>query len=75
MARKIEKGVALPSNSKRFGESRYPFGAMEVGDSFKVGEDSAIRTRNAAYLYGMRHGKKFSCRRVNLKEYRIWRTA
>lgn len=68
----IEKGV--PMNKK--GRSlKYPFGKMQVGESFFVGSDPAIaqRVRSAACVYANRHKLKFSIFKNDDGEYRCWR--
>lgn len=52
----VEKGVPIPV--KRAGSFRYPFPAMEVGDSFltprEQGEDSARNCYRSSRLWGAR---------------------
>lgn len=71
----VDKGVPMPVVVKEFGRAKYPFGKMEVGDSFKVASDLIRSARNAAYLYGIRNGMRFSCRRVDEQTFRVWRIA
>lgn len=59
----IEKDVPLPA--------KYPFAAMEVGDSFTTNNHTAVA---AASSYGRRNGMKFASRK-NGSGYRIWRVA
>jgi hypothetical protein len=75
MSIKIEKGIPMTGLARAFGESRYPFRDMEVGDSFRIPDGEHRNARNAAYLHGIRNNCKFSCRRVGADGYRIWRTA
>ena len=64
---KIEKNVPIPSH-----QTPYPFGEMDVGDSFLVTDRTPGSVSNAACQYGKRHGKKFITRSMN-KGIRVWR--
>lgn len=77
----IEKGVPMPSG----GRTRYPFSAMEVGDSFAVKDggttlkngETVVRNRvsSAAGVYSRRHpGMKFAIRKID-GMVRCWRIA
>lgn len=71
----IQADIPAPPNAGRSGgNSTYPFGKMEIGDSFSAGNDlpSVRKIRAAASWYGRRNGKKFSCRMVE-GGYRVWR--
>jgi len=72
----IEKGIPIPERRRgNLGgaSNRYPFGQMEVGDSFFCpGASSSVEA--AANLYGKRSDRKFSARYVE-GGTRIWRTA
>ena len=52
--------------------TRYPFGAMEVGDSFFVPETAAKLVRSAATKFGQRRDRQFLTRRVD-GGLRVWR--
>ena len=68
----VENGVPLPEVPERV---RYPFADMEVGDSFLIRDESLVKNaRSAAWMFGQRHGARFSCRRV-AEGWRVWRTA
>lgn len=70
---KIEKGVPLPSKVAPNG--RYPFGTMEIGDSFVVEEGAMKRTSAVGYAFAHTHApKKFIFRREG-DHYRCWRIA
>ena len=62
----------IPPNARR---RAYPFGDMDVGDSFLVeGDDTDFaRARNAASAYKRVHGYSFMSRRVADNAIRIWR--
>lgn len=69
----IEKSIPLPpSNRDRV---VYPFGSLEVGDSFKVSLDdrTANSVRACASAYAKRHGITLSCR-ISGDHIRVWRT-
>jgi len=76
---KIEKGVPLPSRLMR-ARSYYPFGDMEISDSFQVeGADNARKLKSAASYFGIRNGKRFTVRVTNREgipvSARCWRVA
>jgi len=48
---------------------------MQVGDSFLVLDADWIKNlRSAAYMYGRRHGVKFTIRKYG-EGWRLWRVA
>jgi len=65
MTYKIEKGVP-------FAKKGYPFGEMEVGDSFLADAALLERLRSAASMFGKDHNKKFATRQVP-EGVRVWR--
>lgn len=76
----IDKGIPLPPEIKTY--NKYPLAQMAVGDSFlaPASEGSFAqqrdRAKNAARVYGQRHGKKFTCRTLQMdgrKVVRVWR--
>jgi hypothetical protein len=69
---RLEKGVPLPTAYA--GRKKYPFGEMEIGDSFSFKADELTRVRAAASYFGTRNGKKFSARKDG-PGCRCWRTA
>jgi len=69
----IERGVPLPGRVAASQKTKYPFAAMDVGDSFRISEAAMRNARNSAYLYAKRHGQRFSCRRVSDTAFRVWR--
>lgn len=71
---KIEKGIPDPLTPYGF-RSRFPFGDMEIGDSFKVPDfETFTKLYSAASWYGTRNMKKFRCSQRN-GDYRCWRIA
>lgn len=69
----IDRDVPIPADDGRGRKSIYPFRDMLVGDSF-----FAINNvlRRAASLYGKRHNKVFTVRKVTedgVIGYRCWR--
>jgi hypothetical protein len=73
MTFEIEKNIAIPEIDKtRVGrKTKYPFREMEIGDSF-VARKNAI---SAAQTHSARHKEKFSIRRIDDDNIRIWRIA
>jgi hypothetical protein len=74
---KIESGVPLPEPVS--GRASYPFGSMNVGDSFFVAaahDDLLARDRlaSAASYFGIRNKMKFARRKVD-GGFRVWRLA
>lgn len=77
---RIEFGVEFPPPRKsRQRESRprrrWPFSAMQVGDSFVVPGALRQALREAASTHGRRHGAKFATRKQADGTYRCWRIA
>jgi len=69
---KIEKNVEMPSRGV------YPFGIMEIGDSFLFPASERARVTSASSVYAKKSAQKgnnmrFSVRRVDADTYRIWR--
>ena len=69
---KIDKGVPVPEES-RGANGKYPFGDLEIGDSFFVGVKQQLLCA-AVSGYGRRHNKKFTTRSEN-GGTRVWRIA
>jgi hypothetical protein len=71
----IEKDVPMPTSKGRGRPPKYPFGKMEIGDSFFVnftGDASRCNEVVAAYQYGRQNNKAFSARKED-GGIRIWR--
>jgi hypothetical protein len=68
----IEKGIPKPEG--RRGLKKYPFGDMEIGDSFFVPSDKYRAVINASQIYGKRWERKFSVAKVD-GGARCWRIA
>ena len=70
----IEKNVPVPADVKR--EQKYPFAAMEIGDSFVAPKHRLSTIRAAASYYSRRYKKKFAVRTdpSSPDSIRIWRT-
>lgn len=66
----IESGVDIPLAHH---SNKYSFGDMDVGDSFKVESEDAIRVRSAAHAYCKRYDMAFIVRKHE-DAYRCWRT-
>lgn len=68
----VEKNVPFPTKAVR--SFKYPFGHMEVGDSFAVPGSSYSRIYSAASHYGKRSKTKFIVRKIpGTDEIRCWR--
>jgi len=69
---------AIPPPSGRGPLNRkYPFGDMEIGQSFFV-PNATQQTRNTARAWGKNHGRGFSCRTTienGVKGLRVWRVS
>ncbi len=85
----IEKNIPLAKKtsvgSTLGRKSKYPFGKMNVSESFVVPANApeakvldgsyTPRVASAAYAYGRKHGKKFSYRLDDKENVRVWRIA
>jgi hypothetical protein len=73
----IETDVPLPANRGRSTVHRFPFGEMQVGQSFALPTDklrnAAARSANAFSKHNP--GYKFVTRAVGDGSFRLWRIA
>lgn len=72
----IEKGIPAPT--KPSSRSKFPFGEMEVGDSFVVelnGHASWAFAFEAIQYAQNKHNIKLTTRLVEPAKRRVWRTA
>lgn len=69
----IEKGIPIPIHHRPGRTRKYPFGEMDIGDSFYV-EAPQRRISEAASKYGKKHCEKFATRTEN-GGCRCWRIA
>ena len=67
----LSKGIELPKPRVVFA---YPYGEMEVGDSFVVPAQYRAKVLNANYRAGKRLGRKFVARSEGVM-LRVWRVA
>lgn len=70
----IEKDIPLPPVST-MGATKYPWRDLQVGDSFVMDKpiaSAAAQAFDAARRIG--DGLKFSCRKLEERKTRIWRT-
>lgn len=66
---KIEQDVAMPRRKGGPGRSpKYPFGTMEIGDSFEFHESEKKAIKKSSDSYGRSNSKKFA-----IRDCRIWR--
>ena len=72
----IEKNIPMPTTGRSGRRTSYPFGDMEVGDSFVVptSDKKATSVYSAAWHYGNKNGKKFSVHKIE-GGVRVWRVA
>ena len=74
----IDQCVPIPRKSGGSGAPpKYPFGSMEVGESFFMeasSEEDIKPVRSAASRYAKRNGLEFASRTVD-GGVRVWRTA
>lgn len=66
----IEKNVVRPASRT----NKYPFGDMDIGDSFRMPIEQKHHVQTASYHYGRYHNKKFSVREFD-GDCRCWRIA
>lgn len=69
----IEKGIPVAKSIGRGRKNKYPFGAMEVGDSFFVKEGKGKNISRVCCMYGKSLTRRFTCRTVD-GGVRVWRT-
>ena len=70
----IEKGIPLPDRVGR--KLKYPFDAMDKGDSFFAEGAESQSIANLAWAFGKSHGCKFVTRRAEkngVSGVRVWR--
>jgi len=68
---KIEKNVPAPPTTSLM---RWPFGEMEIGDSFTVPVELRERCRSAAGAYQRQHPDwKYTLQKENDTTWRLWR--
>jgi hypothetical protein len=73
-AYKIEDKVEIPPRSANR-KSQFPFDVMQVGQSFEAPMDKVNALTTSASSFGLKHGQKFTVRRIDDKTLRCWRTA
>lgn len=69
---KIESGIPLPTKRSKVFDA-YPLKEMEVGDSFLIENYQSKHITLAGRANLILAPKRFSSRRINGKELRIWR--
>lgn len=68
---KIEKGIPISNEIKRYGSAKAILNAMEVGDSVLLTKKHANSIRTTAWV----HKIKVATRTVSETEMRVWRIA
>lgn len=76
---KIDQRPEAPCNSITSKRDKYPFGYMQVGESFFVADRPFDLVRRAAYMYSKRHDfamkyKPVLATRDDVKGIVVWRT-
>lgn len=71
----IQKGVPIPTENLLPRYERYPFGQMNVGDSFVFDSKKYKNTYSAAQQYKKRKGVTFLIRSNRDGTCTCWRTA
>lgn len=66
----IDKNVKIPEKLSAGRKPKYPFGSMEVGDSFLCDEHTVY---SSASWFGKRNGKRFSVQKVDRNLFRCFR--
>jgi len=69
----IEKGVPVPKQVGAGRKNKYPFDALEVGDSFFVKDTKVKAISKTCSNHGKRLSRKFASRTVD-GGVRVWRT-
>lgn len=69
---KVEKNISIPETAKK---TKYPFGEMKKGDSFKFPLEMAKKVTSASYHYGKKHDVKFVCKKIGSVSMRCWRVS
>ena len=68
----IEKGIPVPKMTGAGRKNKYPFDAMEVGDSFFIKDGKVKTLSRSCGTYGKRLERKFTSRTVD-GGARVWR--
>lgn len=72
----IEKNVPIPSGAGKDGRlSKYPFGLMEVGDSFLAPEEQRNAVRSMATYHTRKTKQQFVVRKAEDGKVRCWRVS
>lgn len=75
---KIEKGIPIPEGCGRWGNAKYPWERMEVGDSFfvpgRAAADMSGARQNAAKRFGRAYGTKNETK-DGVRGVRVWRVS
>lgn len=69
----IEKGIPVPKQVGAGRKNKYPFDAMEVGDSFFVKDIKVKTISRTCGHHGKRLSRRFASRTVD-GGVRVWRT-
>lgn len=71
----IDKNISLPASSGRGAKAKYPFGSMEIGDSFPIpeGKKMSVYLSSRSWANSRKLLWKFSVRKDEAGAYRCWR--
>lgn len=70
----IEKGVPMPEMKNVGYRSKYPWKAMEIGDSFFIPAPAPVALRGNLCKVALQTGKRFTARDAG-NGFRVWRVA
>lgn len=67
----IDSHIPVPTQQS---SCKYPYGSLEVGQSFLAADGNASSIRSGASQFGKRNNKKFRVSKTR-EGIRVWRTA
>ena len=72
----VTKGIPIPKNNARYGRSKYPFGEMEVGDSFFIplAPTASLKVsvyRAARVNYGVKRSIRIAAEKSGMRVWRV----
>jgi len=70
----VTRAIGQLENVFRRPNTRYDFDRIKVGEAVNYPNDAGANLMAAAYMYGRRTDKKFSCRQLSSQTIRVTRT-
>lgn len=70
----VTRAIGQLENIFKRPNTRYEFDKIKVGQSVQYPNDSSANLMAAAYMYGRRTDKKFSCRQLSSQAIQVTRT-